>query len=165
MDFAYGFPQPSQDENTDQEASQTDAPMKEGSSFREAHENYKQELDKKADCNHLKVFVLSEAFMQQEEMLAQMIEYLQRSELFPRNTFVCVTDDVEALMKSEKDLSTDLGSYLETFLQNHEPERDSELVNLGTVLDESENHIKTLQLPYLTVEKDAVLWDGYYVLR
>lgn len=164
VEFTYGFPELSQKENTDVEESKVDAPMTGGSSFREAHENYKQELDKKADCNHLKVLVLSEAFLKQQEAFSQMIEYLQKSELFPRNSYVCVTDDVGALMESEQSLPTDIGSYLETFLQNHEPERDSELVNLGTVLDESENHIRTLQLPYLTVEEDAVLWDGYYVL-
>lgn len=164
VEFAYGFPQLSQKENTDVEESKVDAPMTPGASFREAYENYKQELDKKADANHLKVFVLSEAFLQQEDVMAQTIEYLQQSELFPRNTYVCVTDDIGALMKSEKNLPTDVGSYLENFLKNHEPERDVDLVNLGTVLDESENHIKTLQLPYLKVKEDAVLWDGYYVL-
>lgn len=165
VDFAYGFPQPSQDENTDGGAEQTDVPMKEGASFREAYESYGRELDKKADCNHLKVIVLSEALLEQEEVFSQMIEYLQKSELFPRNTFVCVTEDIGELMETENNLSTDIGSYLETFLQTHEKERDAELVNLGTVLDESENHIKALQLPYLKVEDDAILWDGDYVLK
>lgn len=162
--FAYGFPQLSQKENTDVEESKVDAPMTEGASFREAYENYSGELDKKADCNHLKALVFSEAFLQQTDMRDQMIDYLQESELFPRNVYVCVADDPKALMEAEKSLPTDVGSYLETYLQNQEPQKDAKLVNLGTVLDESENHQKAVQLPYLTTEDDAVLWDGYYVL-
>lgn len=159
VEFAYGFPQLSQKENTDVEESKVDAPMTPGADFVSAHERYRKELDKKADCNHMKVLVLSEEFMQQSDVYAQTIEYLQQSELFPRNVYVCVTDDIAELLKTESDLPTDLGSYLETYLNNHEPESDAELVNLGTLIDESENHIKTLQLPYLTVEEGAILWD------
>ena len=162
--FDCGFPELSQKDNTDVEESKVDAPMMTGETFREAYEKYKKELDKKADYNHLKILVFSEAFLQNREAFSQTVEYLQESGLFPRNVYVCVTDDVGALMEAEKNLPSDVGSYLETYLQNQESERGEELVNLGTVLDESENHRKTLQQPFLAVENDSVLWNGCYVL-
>lgn len=164
VQFAYGFPKPGEKENSNADEAKEQAPMTGGASFREAYEEYNRELDKKADSNHLKALVFSEEFLQQKDMLDQMIDFLQESELFPRNVYVCVVDDPKALMEAEESLPSDVGSYLETYLQNQEPFKDAKLVNLGTVLDESENRIKTVELPYLTTEDDTVQWDGCYVL-
>ena len=150
VQFAYGFPELSNKDATDTE------------DFKEAVSASTLELDKKADCNHMKVFVLSSTFLKQEGVYENMIEYLQQQELFPRNTYVCVTNDVTALFDTEEALPTDLGSYLEEYLKNHEKEHDSELINLGTLMDESENHVKTLELPLLTVEEGAILWKENY---
>ena len=73
-----------------------------------------------------------------------------------------MTNDVTALFDTEEALPTDLGSYLEEYLKNHEKEHDSELINLGTLMDESENHVKTLELPLLTMEDGAILWKENY---
>lgn len=162
VQFAYGFPELSQKDATDTEEAKVDAPMTAGVDFKEAVSACTLELDKKADCNHMKVFVLSSTFLKQEGVYENMIEYLQQQELFPRNTHVCVTNDVTALLGAEEELPTDLGSYLEEYLKNHEKEHDGELINLGTLMDESENHIKTLELPLLTVEEGAILWEENY---
>lgn len=162
VQFAYAFPELSQKDATDTEEAKVDAPMTAGADFKEAVSASTLELDKKADCNHMKVFVLSSTFLKQEGVYENMIEYLQQQELFPRNTYVCVTNDVTALFDTEEALPTDLGSYLEEYLKNHEKEHDSELINLGTLMDESENHVKTLELPLLTMEEGAILWKENY---
>ncbi|MCM1283052.1 MAG: hypothetical protein NC180_01620 [Muribaculaceae bacterium] len=157
--FAYGFPELSQKENTDVDASKVDAATTEGVSFPAAVSAFHQQLDKQADCNHLKVLVLGEELFGQRQALFDMFKSLRESELFPRNIYVCVTKNLDELWETEGSLPTDLGSYLETFLLNHEKEHDSKLVTLGMILDETENHSRLLYLPNIMVEEGAVCWE------
>ena len=78
VQFAYGFPELSQKDATDTEEAKVDAPMTSGADFKEAVSASTLELDKKADCNHMKVFVLSSTFLKQEGVYENMIEYLQQ---------------------------------------------------------------------------------------
>lgn len=165
VEFMYGFPELSQKDNTDMDEAKVDAPLTQGVDFAEALDSYNGQLDKKADCNHLKVLLISEKMFDEQKLCGEMLDYLQETEIFPRNVYVCVTADVGAVLDTAEGLPTDLGSYLEKFLQNHEAENSVELTTLGTVLDETENHVKTLSLPYLVVEEGAIRWEGVYRVR
>lgn len=164
VEFSYGFPELSQKDNTDLAEAKVNAAAAAGSDFAGSVKAYNQELSKYADCNHLKVLVLGENFME-EPQYEKMLSYLKETELFPRNTYVCVTRDVGKLFEVEGDLPEDLGSYLETYLQSHESDQEIRLLNLGKLIDEQENKSETLALPYLTVEDGTILWDGYYEIK
>ena len=156
--FAYGFPELSQKDNTDMEAADVAVPTTEGKSFAEALDAYEKKLSNLVDCNHMKVFVIGKALLEDDGRLSETIKYLRESEVFPRNIYVCVTDDMEALLEVQDDLPEDVGSYLEKFLQHHEPDRQIKLTNLGTLLDEQMNQRLSLELPYIMVEADAIVW-------
>lgn len=160
VEFAYGFPELSQKENTDMDEAKVEASMTLGGDFMAAVTNYNRQLDKTADCNHLKVFVLGEELLADREQYGNMLKALRESELFPRNIYVCATRSPGELWETEADLPTDLGSYLEVFLMNHEKEHGGELVTLGTILDETQNHRKSLCLPHLSVEEGVIVWDS-----
>lgn len=156
--FAYGFPELSQKDNTDMEEANVGVPLTEDGNFAEALTAYEKELSNLADCNHMKVFVIGESLLQDRARLGETLDYLRESEVFPRNSYVCVTGDIEALLKLADSLPEDEGSYLETFLQHHEPDHEIELTNLGTLLDEQINKRLDLELPYVAVENDTIVW-------
>lgn len=156
--FAYGFPELSQKDNTDIEEADVGVPLTEGGNLAEALSAYEAELSNLADCNHMKVFVIGESLLRDTKQFNETLDYLRESEVFPRNTYVCVTGDIEQVLEKADSLPEDEGSYLEKFLQHHESDHEIELTNLGTLLDEQINQRLTLELPYVSVEDDAIVW-------
>ena len=115
---------------------------------------------KKKDYNHLKILVLEEDLLKHQKLYESVILELAEKETFPRNTYVCVMDDVEDLFEMEKEISQDLGTYLEEYLKLHEEKKDR-LLTLGDLIDEQANHMFVLYLPYLDVEENVLIWNGY----
>ena len=165
VQFAYGFPELSNKDATDTEEAKVDAPMTSGADFKEAVSASTLELDKKADCNHMKVFVLSSTFLKQEGVYENMIEYLQQQELFPRNTYVCITSDVKALLEQDEQRSMDIGGYLEELIENHERKGNQKLPTIGNLMDEKDNRRRTLEIPYIEVENLTIVWRTEYVMN
>lgn len=162
--FSYGFPELSQKENTDLAEAKVNAAMSSGANFAEALHEYEGQLSKAADCNHMKVLVIGQQFVEDEAHFTEMLSYLREKELYPRNTYVCFTDTADDLYAIEKNLPEDLGSYIEAYLQNHESEKQIRLLNLGILLDEQLNQRQVLQFPYLTVQNQAMVWESNYVI-
>lgn len=115
---------------------------------------------KEKDYNHLKVLVLEEDLLEYPNAYEEIISEMAKEEVFPRNTYVCVMDDVDDLFEMEKNISQDLGSYLEDYLKLHEAKKDR-LLTLGDLIDEQANQMFVLYLPYLEVDEGALVWKGY----
>ena len=115
---------------------------------------------KEKDYNHLKVLVLEEDLLEQQKLYESTLNEIAEKEIFPRNTYVCVMDDMDELFELEKEISQDLGTYLEEYLKSHEEKKDR-LLTLGDLLDEQANQLFVLYLPYLDVEENKLEWNGY----
>lgn len=115
---------------------------------------------KEKDYNHLKVFVFEEDFLEHKGAYETLVTELSEKEKFPRNTYVCVIDDVEELFEMEREISQDLGTYVEEYLKTHE-ENKSRLLTLGDLIDEQANQTFVLYFPYLDVEENVLVWKGY----
>lgn len=165
VEFFYGFPGLSQADNTDMEEAKVNAAKTTGDSFASCVRLYEEELSRKTDCNHLKVLVIGKDLLENQKQYDAMLSYLKDTELYPRNTYVCVTEDVDALLECEADLPEDMGTYLESYLQNHESDRQVALFNIGKLIDEKENRMKAVSLPYLEVEDGVILWENCYKLN
>lgn len=157
VEFSYGFPSLSQKDSTDLSAANVNAAMASGGNFAESINRYSRELNKLADCNHMKVLVVTTALVNEKEQYDDMLAWLRETEEFPRNTYICMTDDIQALFDVEESLPDDLGSYLESFLQKQEKEGELTLLSLGRLLDEQINRTTTLSIPYITVENDTIV--------
>lgn len=144
------------EENTEE----TDMSLVKNRSFAESKREYESYLNKKADYNHLKVLVIELEFLKKENLYTQMLDDLAKTECFPRNTYVCVVDDIEKLVQMEGKLSQDLGTYLEEYIDKQE-EAKTHILTLGDLLDEKENQLMILFIPYLEVEKKSIHWAGY----
>ncbi len=128
--------------------------------FEKSIAEYEGHLNKQVDYNHLKVVVLEEELLEERTAYNQMLDYLEQTERFPRNTYVCVVDELEDLFDLEKKISQDLGTYLEEYIRKHE-ETKAHILTLGDLLDEKENQTMILYMPYLEVEDNYIEWGGY----
>lgn len=115
---------------------------------------------KEKDYNHLKVLVLETDLLETESLYETVLAELAKEEKFPRNTYVCAMEDIDDLFEMEKEISQDLGTYLEEYLKLHEKNKDR-LLTIGDLLDEQANQTFVLYLPYLDVEEDILIWKGY----
>lgn len=158
--YCAGFPKDDATGQADTKGTKIRVSMVSGSDFEKSKEKYENRLNKKADYNHLKVLVLQEDLLEQPSQYDAMLDYLADGEIFPRNTYVCMVDDTEDLFEMEKNISQDLGTYLEEYLKKHEEKKDR-LLTLGDLIDEKENQLMVLYLPYLDVEENFVEWKGY----
>ena len=151
--YGVGFPK-------EDEAGQRGRMRTEEMSFGKAKKAYENRLNRDADYNHLKVLVLEEDLLEQKIVYEDMLETLMQTEDFPRNTYVCVVDEVDDLDEMGKSISQDLGTYLEEYLKKQE-EKKNGLLTLGDLMDEKENQTMVLYLPYLEVEENFIGWKGY----
>lgn len=128
--------------------------------FEESKSKYEKRLNKDADYNHLKLLVLESDLLETAAAYEGMLAYLAETEDFPRNTYVCAVEDADDLFELEKNISQDLGTYLEEYLKQHEEKKDR-LLTLGDLLDERANQSFVLYMPYFEVEENFVEWKGY----
>lgn len=136
------------------------APQVKTKNFEKCMEEYEGHLNKQVDYNHLKVVVIEEDLIEENALFQQMLDELAKTERFPRNTYVCAVDNVEDLFGLEEELSQDLGTYLEEYINKHE-EGKSHILTLGDLLDEKENQTMILYMPYLKAEDKYIEWGGY----
>lgn len=115
---------------------------------------------KELDYSHLKVLVLEEDFLENSQMYKYELEKWAETEMYPRNTYVCVVDDISYLFELEKKLSQDLGSYLEEYLKKY-GENINQLLTLGDLIDTKDNEEMVQYIPYMEVEENQVKWLGY----
>jgi translation initiation factor 2 beta subunit (eIF-2beta)/eIF-5 len=158
IEFSYAFPELSQKDNTDVEESKVDAAMALGNDLEESYNLYKKELSKTVDCNHMKVLVLGTALINSDQY-ETTLDYLRQTELFPRNTLVCMTDDPSLLYEIEDNLPEDMGTYLESYLQKQSEDLDFDLPDLGALLDAQVNRNSQPALPYLDIEEGAIILE------
>ena len=131
-----------------------------GADFAQSMEQYEGRLNKQIDYNHLRVLVFEDEFLKSSNGYSAMLDHLALRESFPRNTYVCIVDDVDELMELEKKLSQDLGTYLEEYLKQHEEKKDK-LLTLGDLIDEKGNRNMIYYMPYIEVEDEYIEWNGY----
>lgn len=135
-----------------------------GDNFARAKEDYEDLLQKVPDYNHLKILLLGEDFVENKQAYRDMIARLAETEEFPRNTYVCIIDDISDILEIADKLPEDVGSYLENYLENHKKKEDN-LISLGDLIDEQENQNLILYAPYFEVENEIVQMQGEYALE
>ena len=121
--------------------------------------------NKVLDYNHLKVMVLEEEFLQNEGQYVRLLEQLKAEETFPRNVYACVTDNAGKIIAAGDLITEDIGVYIEELLENKDTSNAKDFPTVGQLMDDLANRKKNLDLPYLTVDGDRVVWDGFYRIK
>lgn len=163
ISYILGFPRVGTSGESEPQINEIQVAQVYGDTFAKAKEKYEGHLNKIADYNHLKVMVFEEELLENVLVYNEILEYMAQTEEYPRNTYVCVVDDIEELMEIDKNLPQELGTYLEEFL-THQDAENAALVTLGDMIDERQNQAEILYVPYLEAEENYVEWGGYYAI-
>lgn len=100
-----------------------------------AVDSFEERLSQKADTNHLKVILIGKTLRNDKAAYASFMEYCKTSKKFPRNTYVCIADDIN-------DIFDNMGDYYEQKMNKENHEDGEPIITLGTLLDDytNENH-------------------------
>lgn len=158
--YCVGFPRVGSSGEEEPQINEIQVDMVKSNTFEESKAEYEKHLNKLTDYNHLKVLVLESDLLENETAYVEVLDYLAETEEFPRNTYVCAVDDIKDLLEIDQNLPQDIGTYLEEYLKNHEEKKDR-LLTLGDLIDEKENQMMILYMPYLDVKENYVEWKGY----
>lgn len=99
-----------------------------------AVDSFEERLSQKADTNHLKVILIGKTLRNDKEAYASFMEYCKTSKKFPRNTYVCIADDIN-------DIFDNMGDYYEQKMNKENHEDGKPIITLGTLLDDYTNEI------------------------
>lgn len=99
-----------------------------------AVDSFEERLSQKADTNHLKVILIGKTLRNDKAAYASFMEYCKTSKKFPRNTYVCIADDIN-------DIFDNMGDYYEQKINKENHEDGEPIITLGTLLDDYTNEI------------------------
>lgn len=99
-----------------------------------AVDSFEDRLSQKADTNHLKVILIGKTLRNDKAAYASFMEYCKTSKKFPRNTYVCIADDIN-------DIFDNMGDYYEQKINKENHEDGEPIITLGTLLDDYTNEI------------------------
>lgn len=99
-----------------------------------AVDNFEERLSQKADTNHLKVILIGKTLRNDKAAYSDFMEYCKTSKKFPRNTYVCIADDIN-------DIFDNMGDYYEQKINKENHEDGEPIITLGTLLDDYTNEI------------------------
>ena len=99
-----------------------------------AVDSFEERLSQKADTNHLKVILIGKTLRNDKAAYASFMEYCKTSKKFPRNTYVCIADDIN-------DIFDNMGDYYEQKMNKENHEEGEPIITLGTLLDDYTNEI------------------------
>lgn len=99
-----------------------------------AVDSFEERLSQKADTNHLKVILIGKTLRNNKASYSDFMEYCKTSKKFPRNTYVCIADDIN-------DIFDNMGDYYEQKMNKENHEDGEPIITLGTLLDDYTNEI------------------------
>lgn len=99
-----------------------------------AVDSFEERLSQKADTNHLKVILIGKTLRKDKTAYSDFMEYCKTSKKFPRNTYVCIADDIN-------DIFDNMGDYYEQKINKENHEDGEPIITLGTLLDDYTNEI------------------------
>ena len=103
-----------------------------------AVDSFEERLSQKADTNHLKVILIGKTLRNDKAAYASFMEYCKTSKKFPRNTYVCIADDIN-------DIFDNMGDYYEQKINKENHEDGEPIITLGTLLDDYTNKIHEIR--------------------
>lgn len=99
-----------------------------------AVDSFEDRLSQKADTNHLKVILIGKTLRKDKAAYSDFMEYCKTSKKFPRNTYVCIADDIN-------DIFDNMGDYYEQKINKENHEDGEPIITFGTLLDDYTNEI------------------------
>lgn len=137
-----------------------------GGDFYDIEEQYKLCSAKKLDYSHLKVLILGEKMMQNEEVLTEFLDYVQNNYEISKNTYIfLVKEDVKNIVDYNKNVENGIGEYLDRLYKNNLVDSEKEEITLGSLINAKNNDDLAIQLPLLTILNNDLAIDGVGIVK
>lgn len=117
------------------------------------------------DYSHLKVVILSRAFVENQAAMQEFLELTQAQNEIPRNTYVVVAEDAKELIQLAEAKDESIGNYLEQMFENVSEVKKREYPTVGMLYQEYENRCETFFIPYVEWDVDKAVVGKYYVWK
>lgn len=120
---------------------------------------------KKLDYNHLKVIVIEQAFIENEERMAEMLALLKDDKNVPLNAYIVVTKSLKELVTGTEQLDEPLGDYLEKLLEHGDTVKKETYPTIGMFYQEDKNRKETLFVPIVALVEEKPEVTSYEVYK
>ena len=117
------------------------------------------------DYSHMKVILLDQKFLEDAQNMDTFLEILEKKSDVPRNTYLAVAEDAEAVLKLQKNMEESVGTYLEDYFENVSEIKKTAYPTLGMLYQEQENKMETLFIPYVEEVDQKPAVTKYYVWK
>lgn len=117
------------------------------------------------DYSHMKVILLDQKFLEDAQNMDAFLEILEKKSDVPRNTYLAVAEDAEAVLKLQKNMEESVGTYLEDYFENVSEIKKTAYPTLGMLYQEQENKMETLFIPYVEEVDQKPAVTKYYVWK
>ncbi len=121
-----------------------------------------QKNGKSIDLNHAKVLLLERSYLEDGELVRQLIREGNRGALLSGNLLVFVTEDIEKITALQEGMDGDIGTYLEGLLQGDPAYRNVESFALKAWTGDYYEADRLCVLPKVSEENGLPVIDGYY---
>lgn len=123
--------------------------------------------NKEMDYNHLKVMVLGQELLEDEEAVEELLGILAANPKIPRNTYVVVAENPSEILELNETLQEkeSAGTYLEELLEGNASMKETAYPTLGKLYQERENRQETLFLPFLASQNGTPYVQKYFVWK
>lgn len=120
---------------------------------------------KMIDLNHLKVLLLERDFLEDEEMMQELVEKGNGGIELPGNMLVFVAEKNKDIEKLQENLDGDLGSYLEELMEGNPNYKNTGGTTFKNVICDWYNGNGNTVLPKLSVKNGLPVVSGYYLMQ
>lgn len=133
--------------------------------FYELTAAFGEQSDKYLDYNHLKALVIGKNLASDSEKLSELLKYIEKNELFARNTKLFFSEDVENIFTMSTQMDEALGEYLENLYVDSSYYVEGQSASCGDLMKHRHEKEETLLVPILKADKKQPLVEGYGVVR
>lgn len=119
-----------------------------------------QEGNRMVDYSHLKVLILEQEFVEDEAAVQEWLTFLKEKSEVPRNAYVVVTEDAEALLAQSETLGEAVGDYLEEQFENVSQIKKQAYPTIGSLYQEMDNRQETLFCRMLLWRRKSRRWSS-----
>ena len=140
------------------------APVKE-TSWYEAFASANSDQPGTMDYNHVKALIFAKSVLDDKDALTEFLDYIKKQEVFSRNTLLYVSEGTaSSVIDMDENLELPVGTYLEQMTEGQEELKNSGVVTLGNVINESSNKQETLYIPVISNKDGKPVISSYYVI-
>lgn len=108
----------SEEEGETQVKEKTEAGYR-GKNLKEAKKEFLKSQENELDMGHLKALILGKGILEDTDAYQELLKYLEEQPAVASNVLVFRCEDIENLMKTEKEQEIPLGIYLTKMQENH----------------------------------------------